>query len=600
MKCWCLTDQNTRCLRDAVEGTGYCTQHTGKCIRRFIEKKIEPLEYLISNHDVSDLVIQNNGMRVTLLERQFVHYSRILNILKTNNFFIDTSQTGSGKTWTTMAVAINRNMPLFVVCPKVARATWISASTIAGVQIVDIVTYESLRGTEKSQPKKYLSRTDYKIDNKSIVTFAANEDFAEIWTGKVLVVFDEIHKASTNSTTMEATSALFRLAVSTGSKSRIAMLSATPIDQKQFAVSFFKLIGYITFPLYSIIGKNQYSAEAQKAKKQLLKLCSGKNVEKTEEISKEYLNQPMMDLSYMLLHSVIKPLCHSEMPKPNYGFTQDNKIKCYKYDDQGEMNEALRKLTEIIVKKDKKIGEELPAERREVRLAKQDPAEKVKMKMAMILKELNNVHKLKVPLCVRIILHQLNIEEQSKILFFADLVESVLKPIQVKLEEYGYKCLRITGDMNERDISDSIKLFNETNTDYRIILITTSKGVSINLQDTHGDYPRRMFILPGFRLKDMQQAAGRCLREGVKSDTTLRIISINYNGDSSAESIILNNLKIKSETIKEWNLEKNIEYIGLYKKEVETEEEYMATLKVQNLLDSEPKTDTLLEAVEND
>jgi superfamily II DNA or RNA helicase len=57
---------------------------------------------------------------------------------------VDLSDTGTGKTYVTAAVAANSRLPTLVVCPKIARSTWTRAAEHFGEKF-SVVGYEMLR-----------------------------------------------------------------------------------------------------------------------------------------------------------------------------------------------------------------------------------------------------------------------------------------------------------------------------------------------------------------------------------------------------------------------------------------------------------------------
>ena len=106
--------------------------------------------------------------------------------LRAYKFAVDLSDTGTGKTFTSLGAFRELNLPgpILVICRKPARVQWQKAAALVGVQIV-VVTYELVRrGT--TPYGKWIG--------------AKEEDFQ--WDESVVcgIIFDEVHWASGHKT----------------------------------------------------------------------------------------------------------------------------------------------------------------------------------------------------------------------------------------------------------------------------------------------------------------------------------------------------------------------------------------------------------------
>lgn len=128
--------------------------------------------------------------------------------LKRYRVFADTSDTGTGKTYTACFAAGALQTPLYVVCPKSVIPTWKQVAADVGARLLDAVTYESLR-----QGK----RPPYTCHQK-----------AGVWKFNqfCILVFDEAHRVSGLAPTLqsEMATAAFRQGFPT------MLLSATLAD----------------------------------------------------------------------------------------------------------------------------------------------------------------------------------------------------------------------------------------------------------------------------------------------------------------------------------------------------------------------------------
>jgi superfamily II DNA or RNA helicase len=106
-----------------------------------------------------------------MFEYQVSHIAKIVNLFKTNQFVIDCSQTGSGKTYTSRDVARHIGIPL-IICPKNILTYW-----------DDIVFFKQLSNFELFKQdlvfKNIINKTDFAKKVK--------------WNKPKLAIIDEIH-----------------------------------------------------------------------------------------------------------------------------------------------------------------------------------------------------------------------------------------------------------------------------------------------------------------------------------------------------------------------------------------------------------------------
>lgn len=156
---------------------------------------------------------------------------------------LDTSKTGTGKTYTALWAAKELGLKPFVVCPKSARSIWHQASEDLNIELDDVVNYEKLRyGTHDRmwvKKEKRVSRM-----NRTYINFHCQ------WKDPVpeLVIFDEAHICAG----MQSQNASMMIKTY---MQRIPMLclTATPADSP----IKFKALGYIT-KLHALTNFNQW------------------------------------------------------------------------------------------------------------------------------------------------------------------------------------------------------------------------------------------------------------------------------------------------------------------------------------------------------
>ena len=142
----------------------------------------------------------NAPTQVKLRPHQIEHFAKIEAILTSYHAAGDTSDTGAGKTHTTLAFAQKYNMPVIVICPVTVKSVWERWGSTYGIHVVTI-SYASLRSRKGSQPKHgFLVRNDSIQMNAAgkevnVITFQETDKLKNYLRNNALIVFDEAHNA---------------------------------------------------------------------------------------------------------------------------------------------------------------------------------------------------------------------------------------------------------------------------------------------------------------------------------------------------------------------------------------------------------------------
>lgn len=119
----------------------------------------------------------NKEIEDKLLPYQILHVINLLTALDINNVVTDCSDTGTGKTYTAIAISKQRGFLVFVICPKAAITTWQYVCKYFGVVCVDIVNYERITSKYPNWPN--FDHPNYK---------------------NIIFIFDEVHKCKNHKT----------------------------------------------------------------------------------------------------------------------------------------------------------------------------------------------------------------------------------------------------------------------------------------------------------------------------------------------------------------------------------------------------------------
>jgi superfamily II DNA or RNA helicase len=179
------------------------------------------------------LYIPNNNKDIKLLDHQKTHYTLISNSLIKHSRALDSSDTGTGKTYVSVKLCKDLGLIPWVICPKSVVSSWNNVIKKSGIKKFYIITYEQLMlSTDLIEKKTTLNTDEY--DWK----FESNDIFKGKNKEKFLFVFDEAHKCK-NIKTINS-----KILVSLAKYPvKILLLSATIIDKPLYFIPFGIVLG---------------------------------------------------------------------------------------------------------------------------------------------------------------------------------------------------------------------------------------------------------------------------------------------------------------------------------------------------------------------
>ena len=168
-----------------------------------------------------------------LFDFQYVHVFNMVCALRRQKVVLDGSDTGTGKTYTAVAVCKQLRLRPFIVCPKTIMSTWYSVCRYFKVRPLAVVNYETVK-----RGKQYVRGE--RVDSRYIHTIKDDEEniTSYKWTlpRYSIIIFDEAHRCK-NKKSQNAT-----LLMSTKySRSKVMLLSATISDTPKS----FHVFGYM-------------------------------------------------------------------------------------------------------------------------------------------------------------------------------------------------------------------------------------------------------------------------------------------------------------------------------------------------------------------
>lgn len=479
-------------------------------------------------------LVTNKAKDVVLLPWQIEWAQRAYNILMRNHGYIDTSRMRSGKTYVTLWLAKQFGFRLLIICPVIAIDVWSVTAREYGVEVVNIISYQSLRSQNDHQPKhgllsRYDNVTEGGIHQTHFITTKLYNDLLE---RGIMVICDEIQNIKNNSDQFKACNALIRPIITSGGRSRFGLLSGTPFDKEEHAVNLLKIIGYIrAHKLYRVErGTNQLILDGMQ---ELIDACRSIDNNETERVLDAIpLQKSNMDhLCYILYIRVIKANISGAMAAPtNIIGTYDVKNGFYNmsHERNEQLKAAIKELAVAVSFNEKTGTSDLRAE-----------------SLGALTIALVHIENAKIDDMARIATETLMSNNFTKVVISVNYTSTIEG---IRNNMLPFNPLILNGKTSKKDKSMVIRAFNE-NPNYRLLLMNTAAGsVGISLYTPNVNSPRVMLLSPSYKLLDITQAAARIYGPGMISDAKVRMF---YGKDQAVlETKILTSLINKSETLK--------------------------------------------------
>jgi len=204
----------------------------------------EKIDAMFDNDMMEDLLEIDLGDSIedVLYDYQVVHLYGLITAFENNNVIVDGSDTGTGKTYTSIALCKHLKLTPFVICPKIVMNKWKEVMSMFGVKPLSIVNYETIK-----QCKEY-DKDMKRVESKYLHTDAKKEYKWKKMPANSIIIFDEVHLCKNKS------SQNGKLLYSTKKLPRVLMLSATLSD----SAKSFQLFGYMIGLYKSVRSANSW------------------------------------------------------------------------------------------------------------------------------------------------------------------------------------------------------------------------------------------------------------------------------------------------------------------------------------------------------
>ena len=506
------------------------------------EEEFKRREKLATRGSISDIELQP-------LPHQERHLNKMLSIFERHFAAIDVSPTGLGKTVIQFMLAKRLNLSMLVICPKTVEGVWRSHADMFGIQLIDVISYNSLAGTGPGLVGNGLLRRKPQNSRKTKKT---KSDIVNLYEGTdhlyhcfnkgansseevgTLVVFDEFHMIKHgDSLAFNASLTIARAVQSTSNcYSRISLVSASPFDNAHDATQTLMMLGVIkSNELYKHTGAGKYTWMGYGIE-DILQWC----YRHADEIGDKYhLITPDKysnfaagsNFPYFILKEVLKDIFVSRMDDirfaPELTPRMTRALVPLPYANANRMAELVSKFARFrpliessnsgaILNLTKTQDQENP-----LKIFTMETADIEALKVPAIYEMAMQILTIPGPKVVIALRHTEGLEK----LYDAF---SAGKPLTgcTSRGMMTYDTVIIAGSFRKRDMKReardaAIRRF-QTDPTCRICLIQVQAGgVGISLHDTVGDSPRVLIAAPFYSIQTSYQVQGRISRTGTLS-----------------------------------------------------------------------------------
>lgn len=397
---------------------------------------------------------------MSLLDYQKSHVKALINAFEYSNTAIDSSDTGTGKTYCACAVAQMLSLQPFVICPKSVISNWVKVMKEFQVDSYGISNYESIKNLT------WYNGADGKKERCPFLTYI-DETYTWDLPSNCLVILDEAHRCKNKKTQ----NAQMVMALK-GGKNKVMLLSATIADKPKFFGVFSYLLDFIpNVKLHNIFLKKLRAINGEK---------------------------PVM----YLLHKRVFPRHGSRLKIADLGDKfPKNKIIADAYSMGEKIEKEIQEQYEyinIVSTEAKKLGE------------------MANIRLVQIIRARQQIEALK--LATMIELAKDHLDNDLSVVIFVNFTDS----LSILAAELNTNCT-IHGEQTLVERDRAIDLF-QTNRERIIICQIQSGGVGISLHDVHGGHQRVSIISPSWSAQDLVQVLGRIHRAGSKTPALQKIV----------------------------------------------------------------------------
>ena len=599
---------------------GYCSKQRiikEKTDKKQTKKSFKKDEYQGDSGDGGDnpqnIVLEKSDppekKQIELYPYQIEHVQRLESYLDKYHFGIDLSPLGTGKTYTAAKVFQNRSLQHIVtISPPSVKTKWLEVNGLYSLGCDSNLTYGEITGKRFTQPKcEYLLRNDYRVpvmqeDGTTRMidkyNYTVTDSYKQLVANGLLLVLDEFQHLKNESAQTEACEIMIRCIYDDfkkGGRSRVLLLSGSPIDKYHQAVRLFKTLGIMRHD--KIVSGYQYAGinEIEDYINENFKNSPRNNPIRNDFIAtyRESYIRTRLDrnnneilvqnafrcelYAYRLFLNVIKPHASSAMDLRQI---QNTGIILHKYNGNFRLNDERNQEKVTAALEDLNKINDLRMRIREQRRTNGDP--NAGSMMAQVVRALTVIETSKIDTFHRLARKDLEFDPCKKVVIGVNY-SATIKDLASLLAEYNP--LIIDGSKSVKARRAILDKFQAPTSEYRVLIGNIAViSTGIDLDDKHGEFPRVCYVSPNYNTIHIYQLGHRFLRGlDTKSDTDIYMV---YS-DNRYERRMMESLMSKGQIMKSVTREQadaGIVFPCDYQAYVEPDEVPVVTINQENIV----------------
>jgi len=515
----------------------------------------------VSNPIKKIVITLKKKNHITLYDYQISHKEKIDTILDHSPFAFDFSMLGTGKTYTTSAIynenRYNRFKYMIVISPVSVKNKWNTMETGYGIHAHKMISYCELRSIKFKQPKHgLLYRKDYTKtitdDNGNTrdiekVDYHCTKEYLDLVNEGVLLVIDEIQNIKNTSNQLDSCCELIRPIVDgfktnkETAKSRVILLSGSPIDKKVQIVHFYQLLNIMKSDKLAVYNPQTYQI-MWRGMQEIEDYCSYnfgyeniRQIRYTFEGNLRYsTGKTLNEYCYQLFTDVIIKHCSNSMNPINIPINIIKRNAYYQLHKQQDID-LLNKGIDLLSK-----SSGFNESNGTVNYGNNGIDSLRGITRALIM-----IETAKISLFTRIVRTTLETNTNKKVTVCVNYTDTINDLFKLLAE---FNPLRLDGSMPHHKRGQVLEKFQEPNNKYRLLIGNLSVcSTGIDLDDQDGQFPRLCLVSPNYSTITLYQLSHRFHRINTKSSATIHFVLC----QERAEISILNALAKKSNVMKE-------------------------------------------------
>jgi superfamily II DNA or RNA helicase len=520
---------------------------------------------------------------IKLYEYQFKHVEKLNKILENTHYALDLSPLGTGKTYSAskifqMGQEQGKYRHIITISPPSVKTKWLEVNQLYGLNCQANLTYGDLIGKKFHQPKSgYLIRNDFKV---SVIhkdgqlhlidktEFTTTQLFNQLVEEGLLLVIDEFHYLKNESSQTEAAEAMITNIYQeskNGGKSRVLLMSGSPIDKMQQTTRLFKTLGIMKHTMivsrFHSAGIDEIIDYINKTFPQNPRLLP---YQRENYYIRDSINSVLRRIGgdywygsadkciiyvYKIFINVVKVKASSSM---NLNEIQQSGVVLKKYNGYFVLNEEKnREKMEMAISELSKIeNAQISHFSRNMGGGGGRTRNEVNDMMAQLVRTMTIIETAKIDTFARLTRQQLTENPQKKVVIGVNY-SATLYDLENLLREF--KPLVINGSTSIKRRQTILKQFQEPSTEHRLLIGNVSViSTGIDLDDKHGNFPRVCYVSPNYNTIHIYQLSHRFLRGlDTKSNAEIYMVYSNH----TQERRILESLAVKSNIMKTVTIE---------------------------------------------